>query len=273
MEEAENRLRKRLGEDAAWSADEIDAQMARGNSAYWLSFDTNTHMFHANFIAAAEREKRRLHIETRISPDLGITEIIVYTPDHAGLFSQIAGAMALSRASIVDAKISTLANGMALDTFWIQNTERGVFDDARALAKLWERIEDAVTGKIHLRRELEKQRKNALPSRTRVFKVPPHVIIDNQASNKHTVIELNGRDRTGFLFDVTSAITALGLQIASAHITTYGERVVDVFYVKDVFGLKIDGESKLKRIEARLLKAMIPKPAKPKKAKAEAGTE
>ena len=84
------------------------------------------------------------------------------------------------------------------------------------------------------------------------------------------MIELNGRDRTGLLFDITSAITALGLQIASAHITTYGERVVDVFYVKDVFGLKVDGESKLKRIEKSLLKALAPKAAKSKKAKAKA---
>ncbi len=271
VEEAANKLRERLEARGDWSQGDIDAHMARGTSAYWLSFNTDIHAHHANFIAIAEREKRSLHIETRISPDQGITEIIVYTPDHAGLFSQIAGAMALSGASIVDAKIATLANGMALDTFWIQGSGRGVFDDARALKNLWKRLEDAIIGKLHLARELEKQLKNALPSRTRVFKVAPHVMIDNQASNKHTVIELNGRDRTGFLFDITSAITALGLQIASAHITTYGERVVDVFYVKDVFGLKIDGETKLKRIEACLLKAMTP--AKSKKANAEAKTD
>ena len=164
VEEAERKLRERLEGDPDWSQADIDAHMSRGASAYWLSFDVDTHAHHAKFIAAAEREKRRLHIETRISPSQGITEIVVYTPDHAGLFSQIAGAMALSRASIVDAKIATLSNGMALDTFWIQGVEGGVLDEARALKTLWKRVEDAITGKIHVARELERQRKNALPA-------------------------------------------------------------------------------------------------------------
>jgi [protein-PII] uridylyltransferase len=72
------------------------------------------------------------------------------------------------------------------------------------------------------------------------------------------VIEVNGRDRVGFLHDITSTLTALGLQIVSAHISTYGERVVDVFYVKDVFGLKVEQRIKLERIEQRLLEAIEP---------------
>ena len=72
------------------------------------------------------------------------------------------------------------------------------------------------------------------------------------------MIEVNGRDRPGFLHDVTSTLTAQGLQIVSAHISTYGERVVDVFYVKDVFGLKIEHEQKLQRLEERLLEAIAP---------------
>ena len=72
------------------------------------------------------------------------------------------------------------------------------------------------------------------------------------------MIEVNGRDRPGFLHDVTSTLTAIGLQIVSAHITTYGERVVDVFYVKDVFGLKVEHEQKLQRLEERLLEAIAP---------------
>ena len=98
----------------------------------------------------------------------------------------------------------------------------------------------------------------ALPSRMRVFKVPPRVIFDNKASASHTVIEVNGRDRPGFLHDVTSTLTAQGLQIVSAHVSTYGERVVDVFYVKDVFGLKVETPQKLQKFEQRLLEAIAP---------------
>ena len=100
------------------------------------------------------------------------------------------------------------------------------------------------------------------------------MLIDNKASNRHTVIEINGRDRPGLLHDLTAALTALGLQISSAHISTYGERVVDVFYVKDVFGLKVDHEEKLNLLRERLLQAVSPEgpedapEAEPAKAKA-----
>ena len=84
-----------------------------------------------------------------------------------------------------------------------------------------------------------------LGRRMRAIHVPPRVVIDNHASNTHTVLEVNGRDRPGLLHDVTAAISDQGLQIASAHVTTYGVRAVDVFYVKDVFGLKVENERKL----------------------------
>ena len=70
-------------------------------------------------------------------------------------------------------------------------------------------------------------------------------MIDNHASATHTVVEVNARDRPGLLHDVTAAMSAQGLQIASAHVTTFWLRAVDVFYVKDVFGLKIENERKL----------------------------
>jgi [protein-PII] uridylyltransferase len=95
-----------------------------------------------------------------------------------------------------------------------------------------------------------------MPSRTRVFTVPPRVLIDNKASSTHTVIEVNGRDRTGLLYEVTRALTQLNLQISSAKISTYGEKVVDVFYVKDLFGHKIDHEKRLADIRERLAEAL-----------------
>ena len=70
------------------------------------------------------------------------------------------------------------------------------------------------------------------------------------------MIEVNGRDRPGLLHDVTAAISEQGLQIASAHVTTYGVRAVDVFYVKDVFGLKVENERKLTQLRAALVAAL-----------------
>ena len=92
-----------------------------------------------------------------------------------------------------------------------------------------------------------------------MFSVVPRIIIDNSVSTTDTVIEVNGRDRIGFLYDVTTAINALGLKINSAHITTYGEHVVDTFYVKDIFGLKISHKIKIDGIRNELLRAVAPR--------------
>ena len=241
-----------------WPAEEIDAHIELGNVNYWLTFDTDAHVHHARLIREAESKGLKLHIETRINEELSATEIIVYAPDHPGLFAQIAGGMALGAANILDAKITTLGNGMALDTFLVQDATGEAIKEEARLKRLWKAIEDSLRGDRYPRRELETAAERALPTRMKVFTVPPRVFVDNQASNQYTVIEVNGRDRPGFLYDVTRAFTELGLQIASAHVSTYGERVVDVFYVKDVYGLKVDREEKLKQIRTAVLEAITP---------------
>ena len=107
-------------------------------------------------------------------------------------------------------------------------------------------IEQALSGRLKLAAEIRKaSSRRCSGRRMRAIHVPPRVVVDNHASNTHTVLEVNGRDRPGLLHDVTAAISEQGLQIASAHVTTYGVRAVDVFYVKDVFGLKVENERKL----------------------------
>src|SRR5262249_3346643 len=153
-----------------------------------------------------------------------------------------AGAIAASGGNIVDARIVTLANGMALDTFWVQDTDGGPFERPDRLARL-----SATGGQTLLGRPLREldRRTAALPSRFDVFPVVPRVLIDNNASATHTVIEVNGRDRPGLLFRLTSALSDLKLQISSAKISTFGQRAVDVFYVKDLYGLKIEAEPRV----------------------------
>ncbi len=256
IEAIKAKLREQL---AGWSDDEINSHMALGYPDYWLSFDSETLAHHAMLIRKAEGDNLKLHIETRLKPSLDSTEIIIYTADDPGLFARIAGAMALAGASIVDARIVTMTNGMALDTFSIQDAEGGVFENKTRLRKLWKRIEDSLSGKVHAANELSKLRSKARPSRFQAFSVSPGVLVDNTASANYTVVEVNGRDRRGFLYDVTAELTDMTLQIASAHITTYGERAVDVFYVKDIFGLKVERKDKIENIRKRLLGVIEPK--------------
>ena len=197
-----------------------------------------------------------LVVQAEPLPARAVTEITVYAADHAGLFSQIAGALAVAGASIVDARIHTLTNGMALDTFWVQDAAGGAFDAPHRLAKLSVLVEQALSGRLQLTAEIRRMGEALLGRRMRAIHVPPRVVIDNRASHTHTVIEVNGRDRPGLLHDVTAAISEQGLQIASAHVTTYGVRAVDVFYVKDVFGLKVENDRKLSSLRAALVMAL-----------------
>jgi [protein-PII] uridylyltransferase len=202
----------------------------------------------------AEQAGAPLTVEKRVDPHRSVTEITLYTADHPGLFSRIAGALAISGANIVDARIMTMSNGMALDTFWVQDLAGRAFDRPDKLAKLAVIFENVLTGDLKPHRELA--RPTALPSRLQVFTVMPRVLVDNKASASHTVIEVNGRDRPGLLYEVTRELTRLNLQISSAKISTYGEKVVDVFYVKNLFGHKVDQPAKLAEIRSAIAAAL-----------------
>ncbi len=243
---------------ADWPAPARDEFLALGYPSYWLGFDPESIERHARMIRDAKARQAPLTIHAEPLPARAVTEVLVYTADHAGLFSRIAGALAIAGASIVDARIHTLTDGMALDTFWIQDAAGGPFEAPHRLARLSSLVEQALSGRLRLSSEIRKATRTLLPGRMRAIHVPPRVVVDNRASNRHTVIEVNGRDRPGLLHDVTSAISDEGLQIASAHVTTYGVRAVDVFYVKDVFGMKVENERKLTQLRQALLDALTP---------------
>ncbi|HXO91295.1 MAG TPA: [protein-PII] uridylyltransferase [Stellaceae bacterium] len=233
-----------------FSEEEFTTFATRGYPFYWLSFDPETHARHARLMHEAEATGAPLTVEKRVDPRRSVTEITLYTADHAGLFSRIAGALAISGANIVDARIMTMSNGMALDTFWVQDLAGRPFDRPDKLARLAVIFENVLTGDLKPHREFA--RPPAFPSRTQVFTVMPRVLVDNKASASHTVIEVNGRDRPGLLYEVTRELTRLNLQISSAKISTYGEKVVDVFYVKNLFGHKVEQPAKLTEIRSTL---------------------
>ena len=240
---------------------EFAAFIKAGYPYYWLSFDAEIHARHARLMREAQASGAPLVVEKRVDVKRAVTEITLYTADHPGLFSRIAGALAVSGANIVDARIMTMSNGMALDIFWVQDLAGRAFDRPDKLARLAVVFENVLTGALKPQRELA--RKPAFPSRLQVFTVVPRVLIDNQASALHTVIEVNGRDRPGLLFELTRELTRLNLQISSAKISTYGEKVVDVFYVKNLFGHKVDHPAKLAEIRNTLEAVLAQRNAAP----------
>ena len=243
-----------------WPGDEIDAHLSRGYPAYWLAFDTETLAHQARVVRKAEVDDPPLGVATRVDTFRAATEVTIYAPDGAGVFASIAGAMAVAGASIVDARIFTTPQGMALDTFWVQNADGNAVSAKPRLDRLTKQVERGVRGQVK-KSEIAKAT-HFTPKRTAVFHVSPRVIIDNTASATHTLIEVNGRDRPGFLYVTATAIFDLGLRVASAKISTYGERAVDTFYVKDAFGMKVTHEGKLARIR-QVLEAAVAEPETP----------
>ena len=244
IKQIQGEVAKRL---AGWTEAEKEEHFARGYAPYWLSFDPDTLARQAELVRRAERERQPLAIEHRIDGERSVTEVTIYTLDTHGLFARLAGAMAISGANIVDAKIFTLANGMALDTFWIQDLEGKPFDGPQRLARLAARVEIALSNRLDIQRELDSQRALVAQARPRLHRRAARA--DRQQRLRHVHRDRGQRPRpAGLPARRDARADALNLQIASAHITTYGERAVDVFYVKDLFGLKVVNQDKLKQV-------------------------
>ncbi len=118
---------------------------------------------------------------------------------------KVAGALALAGVSIVDAHIFTTADGMALDTLRRPGRRSpGRRSTTRAGSRRIEtHLRKVLAGEVASEQELA-ERRSTLPPRSEVFTVEPRVLIDNQASRTHSVIEVNGRDRPGLLYDVAA---------------------------------------------------------------------
>lgn len=251
VEDAKQAVEERLQD---MPADERERQLGRHYNTYWLTLDPATHERHARLLAAADKKGEMLALEAISNAFRAVTEITIYTPDHPGLFSQVTGAIAAAGGSIVDAKAFTTSDGFALDIFSVQDAEGGPFGDAARAERLRQTILKIVRGEIAPATLFSSRR--PVFNRASAFKVSPRISFDNEASHQATVIEVRGRDRLGFLYDVSNALFESGLSISSAMIATYGERVVDVFYVRDGFGHKITHPDRLKSVEALLLKAV-----------------
>jgi [protein-PII] uridylyltransferase len=229
----------------------LESYMARHYPAYWLKVDLPHKLAHAKFLHAAEAEGRELATELGFDPARGVTELTVLAPDHPRLLSIIAGACSIAGANIVDAQIYTTTDGLALDTISISREFSEQEDEARRAGRIADTIEKALRGQLRLPEVVAKRA--VAKGRLKAFAVEPEVMVNNQWSNRYTVIEVTGLDRPGLLYELTATISKLNLNIASAHVATFGERVVDVFYVTDLLGAKIEAPQRQAAIKRALI--------------------
>ena len=248
MTEAKKALREKLSE---WDNKDIKIETGRHYPPYWQGFQIDAQFAFAKLL----RNLRADEIKIELTPDTDrdATRICFALSDHPGIFSRLAGALALVGANVVDARSYTSKDGFATAAFWIQDGDGSPYNQAR-FSRLRRMIEKTLSGEV-ITREAIKER-DKFKKREKAFKVPTSITFDNEGSEIYTIIEVDTRDRPGLLFDLTRTLANMNVYIASAVIATYGEQVVDSFYVKDMFGLKFHSESKQKKLEQNLRQAI-----------------
>jgi [protein-PII] uridylyltransferase len=239
-----------------WPAERIEAYFARHYPAYWLKVDLPHRVAHARFVYAAESADKTMATTFALDASRGVTEVTVLAPDHPWLLSTLAGACAATGANIVDAQIFTTTDGRVLDTIAVSREFEQDEDETRRGARIADTIEKALSGTLKLPEVVA--RRSATKGRFRAFAIEPEVTINNQWSNRYTVIEVMGLDRPGLLYELTATLSKLSLNITSAHVATFGERVVDVFYVTDLLGAKIASPTREMAIKRSLLQLFAP---------------
>ena len=246
--EAKKALRAALPD---WPKKALKEETARHYDPYWQGLHVTAHVTFARMLR--DMDPPAINIDLHPDEDRDATRACFVMQDHHGIFSRLAGALALVGANVVDARSYTTKDGYITDAFWIQDSEGNAYE-ASKLPRLRQMIEKTLRGEVIARDALKSRDK--VKKREKAFRVPTHITFDNDGSEIYTIIEVDTRDRPGLLYDLARALAGANVYIANAVIATYGEQVVDTFYVKDMFGLKYYSESKQRALEKRLRDAI-----------------
>ena len=247
-DEAKRALREAL---ADWDAKDLRRESARHYDPYWQGLSTSAHRIFARLLKDIPADEIRVDIEP--DRDHDATRACFALADHPGIFSRLAGALALSGANVVDARTYTSKDGYATAIFWVQDADGHPYESAR-IPRLKQTIEKILRGEVVAREALKDRDK--IKKSQRQFRFPTHITFDNEGSDIYTIIEVDTRDRPALLYDLTRTLAANNIYIASAVIATYGAQVVDSFYIKDMFGLKLYAKLKQESLEKKLRAAI-----------------
>jgi len=230
---------KELARALGWKASAAKAHARRLPDSYWLAEPLPWQTANARQVAEAEAciGDKRPSVVAEDDPESGATRVSVFTPDREGLFYRICAGLASAGANIIDARIHTTRDGMALDNLLVLDGRGQPYRDRRQRARLAKAVDSALTSA-----EPPPLPSGEPPRRTTAFEVAPSAAIAERASTRTTVVEVNARDRPALLAALTAAIHRCGHTIHSAHIATYGERAVDVFYLTAPGGTKLGGD-------------------------------
>ena len=238
-----------LAQALGWKASAAKAHARRFPDSYWIAEPPDCILANARQIAAAEAHIGEFQSSVIVDgEEEGTTRVSVFSPDRPGLFYRICAGLAAAGANIVDARIHTTRDGMALDNLLVQDGQGRPYADRRVRNRLVRAVETAIAG--------EPPSLPDVPA-LQAFPIAPSVTIAERASRRTTVVEINAFDRPGLLASLARAIFGLGHVVHSAHIATYGERAVDVFYLTRADGRKLEADE-IEALRSALLAAAGP---------------
>jgi [protein-PII] uridylyltransferase len=245
-------LRAALGDEAPTS---IDWYVERLPRAYLVSVPPETAARHFRLLAppvgAAE-----VRTDSRAGERSGTYDLTVVASDRPGLLAKIAGALALNGLNILSAQAFTTEDGVALDLFVVEPVFEEEVDEDR-----WRRcrtdLRKAIEGRVSLEYRV-RERRRLYPQPAVV--APITVTIDNDVSDFFTVVDVSAPDRIGLLFDLARAFHELELDVHVAKVATLGSRVVDAFYVRDLFGEKVVDPEHIREIERAVMARLTDEP-------------
>jgi len=243
---------KQLAAELGWKASALRAHTRRLPDSYWLAEPLTRQIANARQIALAEARigERRPSVSVENDAESGATRVSVFTPDREGLFYRICAGLAEAGANIIDARIHTTRDAMALDNMLVLDGRGQTYSDRRLRSRLAKSVEAAL---IRAETPPVPSGQVAHP-KSSAFEIAPSVSIADRASTRTTVVEVNARDRPALLASLAAAIHAKGHRLHSAHVATYGERAVDVFYLTRADGRKL-GEEDAEALRRALLRA------------------
>jgi [protein-PII] uridylyltransferase len=247
-DDAKRALREVL---ADWDAKDLRRETGRHYGPYWQGLTTETQAVFARLLL--DLPDHEIRVDLKPDADHDATRTCFALTDHPGIFSRLAGALALVGANVVDARTYTSKDGYATAVFWVQDADGHPYEEAR-LPRLRQMIEKTLKGEVVARDALKDRDK--IKKRERQFQFPTSITFDNDGSEIYTIIEVDTRDRPALLYDLTRTLANSNIYIASAVIATYGAQVVDTFYVKDMFGLKLHTKARQDALDKKLRQAI-----------------
>ena len=247
------KVAERVTEELGGARGGVVAHLAMMSDRYLLTTSAQRMAAHLRLVERLEEDV--VATDLFHHPDLDSSELVVATQDVPGLFALIAGTLAAEGINILSAQIHTRADGIALDTFQVNDPfGEAVTEDAR-----WRRTLGALRRVLVSEQTVEDllaARRSGRPAVSAVAG-PPKITVDNQLSDTHTVVEVKCPDRVGLLYLITRTFQALGLDIGSARIATEIEQAYDTFYVTDHQGRRLEDPAQMDRLRDALEDALL----------------